>query len=262
MGDNSVPHTEGSSSESEQEGLIMSSTSVVKAGPAEVAGLAPAFTVGQAVAGFEDFDAATKQVQEEATIGAKVRGHVMWNAALHAHYALDTARGELIGEGNRWADQGQYAAAMGYGKSSGTLLKRLGRAAVVHKVRRGSATWTFLASHAQRAEVGKAIALDSTEEFNAEVKRLATNWSKLGTVKDGPDKREGQPSDGSDTAGNGGDPTEGQQPEARDVTVGEVLDLLDTMVKSLTREDWAAVENRLDRIVTRENTIRAEAAKG
>lgn len=225
--------------------------------PGTVAGLAPAFTLAQATKGFEDFDAATAQVKEEATIGAKVRGHVMWNAALHAHYVLDVAKGEFLGEGGRWQDQGQYAAAMGYGKSYGTVLKRLGRAATVHGVRRGSATWTFLASHAQRAEVGKAVALDDTAEFKAEISRLADNWAKLGTVKDGPVTREGQPGDGSDTAGNGGDPAEGQS-EVREVTMGELLDALSESVKSLTREDWATVENRLTAIITRENQIRAK----
>lgn len=224
----------------------------------EVAGLAPAFTLTQAREGFADFDAATSQVREEATIGAKVRGHVMWNAALHAHYVLDVAKAEFVGEGQRWADQGQYAAAMGYGKSYGTTLKRLGRAATVHGVRRGSATWTFLASHAQRAEVGKAIALDSTDEFKAEVKRLAENWAKLGTVKDGPVTREGQPGDGSSVAGNGGDASEGQSGEASEVTIGQLLDLLSEAVKPLTRDDWATVENRLTAIIAREVQIRTK----
>lgn len=237
----------------------MSEGTIEKVKPGTVAGLAPAFTLSQARDGFEDFDAATQQVKDEATVGAKVRGHVMWNAALHAHYVLDVAKGDYIGAEGRWADQGQYAAAMGYGKSYGTTLKRLGRAATVHGVRRGSATWTFLASHAQRAEVGKAIALDDTEAFKAEVKRLAENWQKLGTVKDGPTPRGGQPDDGGQTPGKGGEaPEEG---ETREATMGELLDLLSESVKSLTRDDWATVENRLQAIITRENTIRTKAAK-
>lgn len=217
--------------------------------------------------GIADPAAETQRVREAVAGLARTQGGVMWDAALLVHYVVgpDTKDDAgLIGEGRAYNDQTDYVVrGLGFAKSYGTTLKRLGRAATVHGVRRGSREWTFLASNAQRAEVGRAVALEDTGEFKAAVKELAERMATSGTLAL-PKGRGGQPDDGSGTAGNGGDDAENTaaaQSGQTEMTVGECLAALSDLVKGLSREDWAATEDRMTAIITRENTIRAKAGK-
>ena len=229
---------------------------------------APGLTVAQVTKG-EGLDAAalTTAVREAAAGVDKARGEVMWDAALLVHFVVDPSTKDaagIIGEGRAYNDQSDYVVrGLGFAKSYGTTLKRLGRAAIVHKVRKGSREWTFLASNAQRAEVGKAVALDDTAAFKSAVKELAERMSVSGTLAL-PKSRGAQPDDGSGTAGNGGDAEETRaqaETGAQVMSVGDLLAALSDAVKGMTRDDWAATESRMHDIITRENTIRAKAAK-
>lgn len=227
---------------------------------------APGLTVAQVTKG-EGLDAAalTAQVRDAAASVDKERGNVMWDAALLVHFVVSPETKDhagIIGEGRAYNDQSDYVVrGLGFAKSYGTTLKRLGRAAIVHKVRKGSREWTFLASNAQRAEVGRAVALDDTAEFKASVKELAERMSTSGTLAL-PKRGDARPDEGSGTAGNGGDDGESQaqaQQGESTMSVGELLAALGEAVKGLDREDWAATEDRMTAIITRENTIRAKA---
>lgn len=218
----------------------------------------PTFTVRQAREGFGDLDAAVASVAAAKAGTDRAVGHVMWNAALLAHNVLETNRGDYIGRDKPYADQGAFVAALGFGKSYGTLLKRLGRAAVVHGVKRGSAAWTFLAVNGGRAEVGKAVALDDTEAFNAEVQSMIAQVREHGKITQGSrgPNREGGSGESDKT-----ESTDDREVPARPATIGDVMRTLDDLVKTLDRDAWADVESRLTRIIERENLNRAHAAK-
>lgn len=235
---------------------------------------APTFTVGMARNGFGDADRVRETadlIREEKGNVDRIAGHVMWNAALHAYDVLEVRKSEFLGKDGVWTDQTDYVLrGLGF-KSKGyaTTLKRLGRAAVVHGVTRGSAEWAFLASTAQLAPVGKAIALDDTEEFRRLIKGYAAEMKAGGKIS--ADARtpqlptgEGEDSGETDTQNRGGSATvAGEVSERRDATLQDVLDAVDDFAKGADRETWAAMENRLTRIITRENTVRAaKAAKG
>lgn len=107
---------------------------------------------------------------------------LMWEAALATHaVVLADAIGADSEESPRmWATQGDYADALGVSKGYVTRLKLLGRAAVVHGVRQGSADWRWLSRGGNTSKVSKVINGDDTaavreavEEARAEDERKA-----------------------------------------------------------------------------------------
>lgn len=222
---------------------------------------APTFTVKMARDGFGDLDAAVAAVVSERHAVERVAGHVMWNAALLTYNVLEVNKGEYIGSGEDkpWKDQTDYVVkGLGFSKGYGTTLKRLGRAAVVHGVTRGSAEWGFLASHAQLAPVGKAIALDDTEEFRRLIKGYAAEMRAHGAIKGSART----PQIASEGEGEGSGEGSGESAPApateRPATVADILNALDAAAKAADREGWAAIEDRLSRIIEREVTLRAK----
>lgn len=220
---------------------------------------AHSFTVAQARNGFGDLDQAVAEVATLKGTADRVAGHVMWNAAMVAHNVLNVNSGDYIGagEGKPWKDQGEFVAKMGFSKGYGTKLKRLGRAGAVHGVKRGSALWTFLASNVGNAKVGQAIALEDSAEALKILNGYMAEINAHGSIKG--DARTPQIGDGSEeTADTTAEET--ATPARREASLDDVLSLLDAMVKDVDNETWAAVENRLNRIVEREVTVRTKVA--
>lgn len=228
------------------------------------------FTKGQVSKGF-DVPVALEQVREAAKTSDRVRGAVMWNAALLTWDVLEVHRDRWISADpseDQFKDQTDYVVrGLKFGKGYGTTLKRLGRAIMVHGVTQGSAEWSFLASNAQLAPVGKAVALEDTAAFKAEIKRLAAEMREHGSITTGA--REPRPASESDQSGDvdtqnrGGNGTAtGDTVERVEATLDQVLSALDTMLRNADRETFAAAENRLTAMLTREVTIRAKADKG
>jgi hypothetical protein len=216
------------------------------------------FTVAEAKKGFADPVQATKDVRALKDSADRVAGAVMWNAALVVFDALGESKDRVIGDAAPFKDQTDYIVrGLGFSKGYGTTLKRLGRAAVVHGVRQGSAEWAFLASNAQRAAVGAAIALDDTAEFKRLIKGYAAEMREHGEIKgaartpqvgDGTDKGDGDKGDGSTPA----------ESAPREATLDDVLNALDAMLKQADRETFAAAESRIQRMLEREITIRSK----
>lgn len=196
----------------------------------------------------------------------KVAGEVMWEAGLLTHYVVVTSK--AIGAEGLWEAQGDYAKSIGFSPAYVTRLKRLGRAAVVHGVRKGSARWTFLASFADRAEVGKAVALDDTDEFGAVIDAIAESTRKTGKYTL-PGSTEAPALEGGEQGANrqpSGEVEVTERAEAERVvqpTVGDVRAVLRSLaetVKSLNADDWSAVEDGVLALVSNENTRRVTLA--
>lgn len=216
---------------------------------------APTFTVKMARDGFGDLDAAVSAVVAEKSAADRVAGHVMWNAALLAFNVLESNRGDYIGAEKSWKDQGAFVEALGFSKSYGTKLRRLGRAAVVHGVKRGSGLWTFLASNVGNAAVGKAVALEDSTEAVAALEKMAAEMREHGKITAGARTPGGETDQTEDES-----TRETAQPEKREATLDDVLRTLSEMVKTVDNETWAATESRLQDIITREVTIRTKNA--
>ena len=221
---------------------------------------APTFTVKMARDGFGDLDAAVASVLAEKSAVDKGAGHVMWNAALLTYNILEVNKSDYIGADKAWKDQTDYILKIGF-KSKGyaTTLKRLGRAAVVHGVKQGSTEWAFLASNAQMAAVGKAIALDDTAEFRAAIKGYRAEMESKGAIT--ASARTPQVPDGSETAETETE-TEAPASEAREATLDDILAALDAMLKGADRETFAAAESRINRIMEREILVRSKGDNG
>lgn len=223
----------------------------------------PIYTVAQAKSEAFDVAAATAEVRDLKSKGDRIVGAVMWNAALTVFNAVEVHKDVVFGDApGQFKDQTDYVVrGLGFSKGYGTLLKRLGRAAVVHGVKHGTHEWGFLASNVNKGPVSKAIMLEDTDAFRAAIKGYRAEMEEHGEIKGAA--RTPQTPDGGET-GNGEETGTRETPEEtvakRPATVDDVLGMLDEMVKNLDREAWAAVENRLDRIVTRENTLRAKKA--
>lgn len=218
----------------------------------------PTFTLKQAREGFGDLDAAIKDVATEKSAHDKIKGHLMWNAGLLAFNVLDVNRKDYVGEGKAFETQEAFVNSLGWSsKGYATTLKRLGRAAVVHGVKRTSAEWTFLSQNAQRGEVGKAIALDDTAEFQKAVKGLAAQMAEHGSITAGAKPSGGRPSEGESESSGEGDGSA----QAREATLNDVIDALDAMLKDADRDATVAALARLARITEREARLMAKAEK-
>jgi hypothetical protein len=217
----------------------------------------PTFTLKQAREGFGDLDEAVRTVAAEKAAHDKIAGHLMWNAGLLAYNVLDLNRKDYVGKGKAFETQEEYVKACGWtSKGYATTLKRLGRAAVVHGVKRTSAEWTFLASHAQRGEVGKAIALDDSEEFAKSIKSLAAQMAEHGSITAGA--KPARPNDGTSEGTEG---TEEKPEPARVATLNDILDGLDAALKVADKDATLAAITRLNRMIERETRLIAKAEK-
>jgi len=196
----------------------------------------------------------------------RIVGDVMWEAGLLTHYVTVTAK--AIGSDGLWEAQGDYAKAIGYSPAYVTRLKRLGRAAVVHGVRKGSARWTFLASFADRAEVGQAVKSDDREEFEAVIDALIESTRKAGKYAvpgaETPAIEGGEQGANRTPSGE----TEVTEREADRETVvttigdmREAFRVLASKVKDLSNEDWSAVEDMWESLRSNENTRRVTLAQ-
>lgn len=125
-----------------------------------------------------------KTVADSKRQADRVVGDVMWTAALTTHNVAEVSR--AIGKDGVWSSQADYAKAIGFGPAYVTRLKRLGRAAVVLGVTKSSREWTFLASYADRAPVGKAIA-DATDsaDLKRRLKPLMAEMAEHGKITTG-----------------------------------------------------------------------------
>lgn len=224
------------------------------------------FTVKQARTNsgpLANVDTAIQTVKSAKSNADRVVGQVMWNAALLTHSVVTSGH---VGSGkDATMTQGDYVAALGFSAAYGTALKRLGRAAVVHGVKRGTPLWGFLCSKAGDAKVGKAIALDDTAAALAALKGFEAEYREHGRitsgastprVDDGTGSGEGT---GSDSDGGEGTVTVTLTPAQ---AVDAALQTLDAALKSLPvddRETFAMVENRLTAILAREVTLRVES---
>lgn len=203
-------------------------------------------------------DAAVQTVKSGKANADRVAGQVMWNAALLTHSVISSGH---VGSGkDATMTQGDYVKSIGFSPAYGTALKRLGRAAVVHGVKRGTTMWGFLCSKAGDAKVGAAIALDDTAEALKILRGFEAEYREHGKISTGASTP--RVSDGSEATPTESTPTEDGTVEvtltpAQSVTAA--LDLLDRALRTLPvedRETWAATENRLAAIVEREVTLR------
>lgn len=195
--------------------------------------------------GMNDTDAVLSDLLTRKRSADRVVGEVMYDAALAAHRIVTMTKA---------LKQGDYASRIGFSESYGNRLTRLGRAAVVHGVKPRTTLWTFLASNASHAEVGKAIAMEDTAQAVKRLQTLAAEHAEHGKISAGarvptPEVTPGEDGDKVVT-----DPA----PAPVAATLGDVLDALDRMVKAADREAWAATENRLQAIITRENVLRSK----
>lgn len=116
--------------------------------------------------GFE-VDTALANLKGRMSLIVKAGDGVMFDAAL---FTWDVTHRGLIGkgEGARWATQGDYVTnaetGLGFDKSYGTQLVRLGYAVGPFNVKAGSKEWTFLAKNASKAPVGKVLCPDALDE--------------------------------------------------------------------------------------------------
>lgn len=138
---------------------------------------------------------------------------VMWNLATLTYNAISvagTVGGATVGgvkvkaddPGVRWANQQAYGDALGFSKGYVSRLVGLGRAAMVHGIREGSAQWTYLCSHASDAPFGKLLRGDDTDALKAALKAALAGKDPKAAIA--PATREAQPDDGSGSGAESG----------------------------------------------------------
>lgn len=229
----------------------------------------PVLTVADVRKGGIDVRGTMQRILEREQVIAVAGTPVMTEKALHVFYAT-TTKGIISKDGGEFPTQGDYAAAFNLSPAYATRLKRLGRALVEFGVKQGDRRYTYLATVGDKkpaGEVFKAVdALPVTDDAKADAKARTDLFHKgIDALIAGKpaieEKRGAQPDDGSKGGEDGGEDKGGEETTtARPVTVADVLSLLDTFAKEADREQWAAIENKLQAIITRENTVRAKAA--
>lgn len=228
------------------------------------AGLTPAMA---RKVGAIDAQTTADSIREQAAAVAAAGGSVMWEAAILTHYTVETAG--LVGKGQSenggWESQSDYADAIGYGKSYVTRLKRLGRAIVVHGIRRDSAAFTYLCSKADAASLREVTEGDDSKAYRDAVKAQMTRALET------PEQRKARqhdlkatdtPATDDGTAGAGGDsgPSVG-----RVRTLGDVLALVGHIreaLPGLTDEERDEAHQTLLDLVKNDRKRRSQTVPG
>jgi hypothetical protein len=236
-------------------------TTITKAQADIASALVPAeglvYTVGNARSGkggLDNTEAVLSDIGRRQSSVGRVAGAVMFDASLAAWRLVHSTKA---------VSQRDYAEGTGFAASYVSRLVRIGRYVVDLGVVKGSERFTFLASHGSNARVGALLkAYDDGKADKAQTMRgldlLIAEVKEHGKITSGA--RTPQPNDGTDTSDKADQAeTETGTTDERAATIGDVLDALDAMVKGLDREVWAATENRLQAIITREVTVRAKA---
>lgn len=159
-------------------------------------------TVGQVrKAGSIDVPTAMQTIGEAGRVLGRAGQTVMWDAALLTHYCH--AHG-VIGkdDGALYPSQNAYAEAFGMTKSAASKSKALGRAAVIHGIRRESKAWTWLTTESNVSKVRDALNGDDPEAFRAALDEAMADKPKA--VESGTDTREPRPATESGDAGTDG----------------------------------------------------------
>lgn len=248
----------------------MTVSTVTPTSTPEVLTVQPLLTVAQAKAGDlagQEVAAFVSQVRDRVQIAASMREVSLVDAALGFHAVV--VKGKNM-------TQGDYADALygktgksgditkGSGKSMGTLLKRLADAAVRLGFEPGTPEWSYLVQKGGNAVVGQALVQPAAKARKA-ITAQAKAYAVAGDAAQLTAGRTPRPNDGAEAtaAADSAESATGSTESAPTVplNVGNILDALDRFAKDADREGWAAIENRMQAIITREVTVRAAADK-
>lgn len=247
----------------------MSVSTVSPTSTPEVLTVQPLLTVAQAKAGDlagQEVTAFVSQVRDRVQIAASMREVSLVDAALGFHAVV--VKGQNMTQGD-YADAlygkvGKDGITKGSGKSMGTLLKRLADSAIRLGFEPGTPEWSYLVQKGGNAVVGQALSLPTAKARKA-ITSQAKAYAVAGDAAQLTAGRTPRPNDGAQAseAADSAESATGSTESAPTVplNIGNVLDALDGMAKSADREGWAAIENRLQAIITREVTVRAAADK-
>lgn len=139
-------------------------------------------TVAQVKRGAVDVPAVLESLAAGFVITDRVQGAVMWDAALLTHY-LVTA--DEIGKGKTFETAADYAKKIGKSQPYVSRLKVLGRAAVVHSIRKGSAEWRFLCTHADARPIREAVKGDDSAAVRAAIRSASAQVKEHGKITQG-----------------------------------------------------------------------------
>lgn len=233
--------------------------------------VAPLLSLDQAKAGDIGTDVAAyvASVRARVQIGEDMRSISLYDAALGFHAVV--VKGQNM-------TQGDYADALygkvdskgevvkGSGKSMGTLLKRLARASVILGYDTSSPVWRYLVQKGTSSVAGKAIDLPAGKARKA-LASQAAEYHASGKVA-GPGRT---PQIASENTPTGTEPDADKGEDTTRITVtpeqqmATALDALDAAFKALPhseREAFSKAEDRVNAILSRELTARAEKVTG
>lgn len=207
---------------------------------------------------------------------SKVRGMVVYFAALETH-AVMTHKGQpLIGkgkgkgtlaEGALWRTKGDYAESIGRAPSSLSLLENVGRAIVVHGEavdQTPGSNWQILTRFGTAAAVTRAVQATETSAYEAAMAELREEYDREGKILSDDTRaariaaeREVSPTTTTDDfgTGTGGAPAdEGDQRAAvtvpgGDLTVKQLCDLLAVKVAQMDREQFSHFEDWTSKVL-------------
>jgi len=175
-----------------------------------------------------------------------------------AAYATEAAfSAGIIAKGAKYDTAREYAAAFDVAPATVTLWKRLGRALVVG-VTTDSPLWQTLAFRTAANDKAVAEAIMADDATVAKIAAaVATTRKPDGSRATKVGGNDGKPNDGTDAPAT--DPLAGITDPTEQAMI--LVGLLKRVVADTDRDGWAKVESALGEIITRENTVRAKAAK-
>lgn len=138
-------------------------------------------TVAQVRSGKVDVPTVLDEVAARIALGDRVQGSIMWDASLLTEHVAAAE----IGKGKRFATAADYAKALGRSQAYVSRLRVLGRAAVVHGIRKGSAEWRFLCSHGDNSQIREAVKGDDSEALRKRIKSAAAEVAEHGRITSG-----------------------------------------------------------------------------
>lgn len=152
----------------------------------------------------------------------------------------------------------EFVKGIGKSQSMGTTYRRLSSLALRFNLTASSRAWKFLVQRGTSQPVkDQVVDVEDDDTARANLGTLVENYfSGKEAEKQEKKTRKARPNDGAE-----GEPESGSEPITETLTVAKVLDLIDAAAKSADREGWAQIENRLQAIITRENTLRVEQAR-